>query len=176
MMDHSDIYTISYTFVSSDYIIFAGQNGKVCTYNVDSHELPFRFNPYKTAFLLWYMTPGNAYITTTWKLPNDVISLFTLYKESEDYNYDIAVAGGDTDIIADIDLDDRGAYPKGYDERRQYIVDFILNLPEGRYTADEIWDLYLESNHKYILYPWDIIPMASGDLLSGEEDISLTDY
>jgi hypothetical protein len=175
IMGHNTIYTIDYTFVETNYIIFAGENGKVCSYNFDAHELSFRFNPYKTAFLLWYTTPGNAYIDTTWELPDEVMSLFTIYKETDDNDYDIINAGGDQDVIADIDLDDRGAYPISYAERRQYIADFVLNLPEGHYSIEEAWDEYMKSKHKYILYPWDIVPIAGGDILSGEEDLVITD-
>jgi hypothetical protein len=172
-MEGNTIYTIQYTFIAMDYIIFAGENGKVCTFNVDTHELAFRFNPYKSAFLTWYTTPGNAYIDTGWKLPMEVMDLFTVYKEEHDLDYDVQVAGGDTDIVADIDMNDRGCYPKSYKARRQYIADFIQSL-EGRHTLDEVWEKYMASKHKYILYPWDVIPLACGDEIEDEEDINLT--
>jgi hypothetical protein len=174
VMDGHAIYTISYTFVDTNYIIFAGEGGKVGSYNVDVHELSFRFNPYKTAFLLWYTTPGSAYINTSWTLPENVMDLFSLYKETGDLNYDITLAAGDQDIIADIDMDERGKYPYTHAARRQYIVDFILSLDEGNYTADEVWEKYMNSYHKYILYPWDVIPLAGGDELEREEDIDIT--
>jgi hypothetical protein len=172
-MEGNAIYTIQYTFLAMNYIIFAGANGKVCTYNVDVHELAFRFNPYKSAFLSWYTTPGNAYIDTGWKLPSEVMELFSIYKETHELNYDIQLAGGDTDIVADIDMNDRGRYPKKYSERRQYIIDFIRSLT-GRHTIDEVWEKYLDSEHKYILYPKDIIPLACGDEIEEEEDVDIT--
>jgi hypothetical protein len=174
VMDYKAIYTIAYTFVDTNYIIFAGKDGKVGSYNVDVHELSFRFNPYKTAFLLWYTTPGSAYIDSSWRLPMHVMDLFTLYKETGDLNYDISLAGGDEDIIADIDMDDRGRYPYTHEERRQYIVDFILGLEEGEYTSDEVWEKYMESDTHKILYPWDVIPLASGNLIAREENINIT--
>jgi hypothetical protein len=174
LLENNTVYTIAYTFGYTNYIIFAGENGKVGTYNVDVHELPFRFDPYKTAFLLWYKTPGNAYIKTIWRIPHNVINLFNVYKDNEDTNYDIQIAGGDTDIIADIDMNDRGRYPKPYKERRKYMADFIMSLPEGRYSPSEVWERYMESKHKHILYHWDVIPLTSGDEVDSEEDIDLT--
>jgi hypothetical protein len=172
-MQYNAVNTIAYTFVDTSYIIFAGDNGKVASYNVDVHELAFRFNLYKSAFLTWYTTPGNAYIDTGWKLPEEVMNLFTIYKEEHDLNYDVHVAGGDTDIIADIDMNDRGRYPKSYKERRQYMAEFIKDLDDG-YTADEAWQKYMESKHKYILYPCDVIPLACGDEIVDEEDIDIS--
>jgi hypothetical protein len=174
-MRYKNIYTIVYTFASTDYIIFAGEDGKVCTFNIDTHELAFRYNPYKTAFLNWYTTPGNAYIITTWVLPQKVMNLFTIYKEDNDLNYDVQVAGGDLDLVADIDMRDQGRYPKLYSERRQYIIDFIQNLEPGRYTQDEVWARYMASKHKHILYPWDVLPLASGDPIEREEDTNITE-
>jgi hypothetical protein len=174
LLDGNDIYTIEYTFGSTNYIIFSGKNGKIGSYNVDVHELPFRFDPYKTAFLLWYKTPGNAYIKATWDIPHKVIDLFSVYKDNEDGDYDIKIAGGDTDIVADIDMNDRGRYPAPHAQRRRYIIDFIRSLPEGRYSPDEIWGKYMESKHKHILYPWDVIPLAGGDKIESEEDVDIT--
>jgi hypothetical protein len=173
MMDGNAVYALEYTFVGTHYIIFAGKNGKVCSYNVDAHELSFRFNPYKTAFLQWYITPGMAYVDSSWVLPQEVMELFTIYKESDDYDYDIELAGGDMDLTADIDMDDRGNYPHSLAERRKYIGDFILGLDEGNYTEDEVWDKYINSNHKYILYPWDVPSIASGDIIDDDVDIDL---
>jgi hypothetical protein len=174
-MQYRNIYTIVYTFGSTNYIIFAGKDGKVCTFNIDVHELAFRYNPYKTAFLNWYTTPGNAYIVTDWVLPKEVIKLFTIYKEDNDPNYDVQVAGGDLDLVADIDMNDRGRYPKPYAERRQYIIDFIQSLEPGRYTQDEVWQRYMASKHKHILYPWDVLPLASGDEIEREEGTNITE-
>jgi hypothetical protein len=172
-MGGNDIYTITYTFVDTNYMIFAGQNGKVASYNVDTHELAFRFNPYKTAFLLWYTTPGNAYINTAWDLPEEVISLFSIYKESNDYNYDIFLANGDLDLIADIDMNDNGRYPKSYQARSEYMAKFIHSLPDKDYSVSEVFSEYMNSHHKHILYPWDLILLASGDEIEGEEDIDI---
>jgi hypothetical protein len=174
LLEYNTIYTIEYTFGITNYIIFAGGKGRVGTYNVDVHEVPFRFDPYKTAFLLWYKTPGNAYIISNWTLPHNVINLFSMYKAADDTNYDIEIADGDIDIVADIDLDDRGHYPKPYAERTKYMADFINNLPEDRYTIDEIWDKYMDSKHKHILYPCDVIPLCGGDPVDIEDDIDLT--
>jgi hypothetical protein len=174
-MQYNAIYTIaSYTADGFNDIIFAGANGKVCSYHLNEYTAAFRYDPYKTQFLLWYTAPGNAYIKTTWELPEEAMRLFSIYKDSDDHNYDINLGAGDTDITVDITLNELDKYPRTHEERTLFMAQFIASLPEGRYTKEEIWEKYMASDSHKILYPWDVIPLASGNLIPGEEDIILT--
>ena len=174
-MEGNDINTVQATYNSTNYIIFAGENGKVCSYNINVNEVPYRYDPYKSVFLKWYTTEGNAIIQSSWNIPESISKKFDMYKEDKDSG-DICVKGGDSDIMTDIDMNDNETYPWNIDERKRFIANFIKGLPEGRYTMDEIIELYKNSEAVNMLYIEDIenLVLSSGDMLDIESDIDIT--
>lgn len=174
MMSGCDIRSIVYTFGETNYIVFSGEKGKVCMYNVDVHEVPYRYDPYKTAFLKWYTTPGNATVITEFNISNELAKKFSMYHDQDDDNYDVSVAAGDMDLISDIDMDDGGTYPRLLSSRARFLADFIQSLPDGRYTPDQVYALYNSCGAKNMLYDRDLIPLRGGDLLDQDDDIQIT--
>ena len=174
-MEGNDINTVQATYNSTNYIIFAGENGKVCSYNINVNEVPYRYDPYKSVFLKWYTTEGNAIIQSSWNIPENISKKFDMYKEDKDSG-DICIKGGDSDIMTDIDMNDNETYPWNIDERKRFIANFIKGLPEGRYTMDEIIELYKNSEAVNMLYIEDIenLVLSSGDMLDVESDIDIT--
>ena len=174
-MDGNDIYTMQKTTNSTNYIIFAGKNGKVSSYNVDVDEVPYRYDPYKTCFLKWYNSEGNAIIRSKWDIPENISSKFDMYKEGNESG-NICIRGGDDDVMTPIDMNDAEKYPWTVEARKRFIVNFIKSLPEGRYTPDEVEELYKNSPAANMLYIEDVekILFASGDDTDSDEDIDLT--
>ena len=78
--------------------------------------------------------------------------------------------------MTDIDMNDNETYPWNIDERKRFIANFIKGLPEGRYTMDEIIELYKNSEAVNMLYIEDIenLVLSSGDMLDVESDIDIT--
>lgn len=174
-MEDNSIYTIQATYNSTNYIIFAGENGKVCSYNINTNEVPYRYDPYKSVFLKWYTTEGNAIIQSLWNVPEDISRKFDMYKEDGETG-DICIRGGDTDIMVDIDMNDGELYPWKIKERKRFIANFIKSLPEGRYTINEVVELFKNSNAANMLYLEDIenLVMSSGDDIDLDSDIDIT--
>jgi hypothetical protein len=174
-MEGNSIRTMQITTNSTNYIIFAGENGKVASYNIDVDEVPYRYDPYKTVFLKWYNTPGNAIIQSVWDIPKKIADMFDMYKEGDE-NGNICIRGGDNDVMVDIDMNDGDTYPWDIPSRKRFVANFIKSLPEGRYTPDEIDELYRNSPAANMLYVEDVesIVFASGDETDADEDIDLT--
>ena len=173
MMDGNGIKSIVYTASDTNYIIFSGEGGKVCSYNVDVHEVPFRYDPYKTAFLKWYTTPGSAVISTVFDIGPDLCRKFSMYHNSDLSDYDIRIGSGDIDLIADIYMNDRGAYPNTIPRRLRFLAEMIQGMGDGRYTCDEIYQYYKENKYHNILYERDLVPLQS-HVLDVDYDIHLT--
>ena len=174
MMENASIRSIVYTSGDSNYIIFSGDNGKVCTYNVDVHEVSFRYDPYKTAFLKWYTTPGNAVISTIFDIDEDLASKFSMYHDSDSDNYDIPIGPGDTDLISDIFMNDRGTYPNTIPRRLRFLAEMIQGMGDGRYTLDQAYEYYVRNKFCNILYERDLVPLKGGSVLDVDYDIILT--
>jgi hypothetical protein len=173
MMDQNGIKSIIYTSSDTDYIIFSGENGKVCSYNVDVHEVPFRYDPYKTAFLKWYTTPGNAVISTIFEIDENLARKFSMYHNSDSNNYDIAIGPGDMDLISDIYMNDLGMYPDTVDRRLRFMAEMIQNMGDGRYTLEQAYEYYITNKYCNILYERDLVPLK-GSFLDVDYDIILT--
>ena len=174
-MEGNSIRTMQITTNSTNYIIFAGENGKVASYNIDVDEVPYRYDPYKTVFLKWYNTPGNAIIQSVWDIPKKISDMFDMYKEGDE-NGNICIRGGDNDVMVDIDMNDGDTYPWDIPSRKRFVANFIKSLPEGRYTPDELEELYKNSPAANMLYVEDVESMvfASGDDTDADEDMDLT--
>lgn len=173
MMDHNGIKSIVYTSSDTDYIIFSGEKGKVCSYNVDVHEVPFRYDPYKTAFLKWYTTPGNAVISTIFEIDENLARKFSMYHNSDSEDYDIAIGPGDMDLISDIYMNDLGTYPDTIDRRLRFIAEMIQSMGDGRYTLEQAYEYYITNKYCNILYERDLVPLK-GSYLDVDYDIILT--
>lgn len=174
-MENNTIFTMQKTTNSTNYIIFAGENGKVSSYNVDVDEVPYRYDPYKTCFLKWYNTEGNAIIRSRLDIPDNISSKFDMYKEGNE-NGNICIRGGDNDVMTPINMNDEETYPWTVKARKRFLANFIRSLPEGRYTPDEIEELYKKSPAANMCYIEDLerILFAGGDETDSDEDISLT--
>ena len=170
-----NIYTSVITSGDTSYIIFAGEDGKVCSYNIDEHEVPFRYDTFKSVFLKWYTTEGNARIQSKWDIPRRIERMFDMYKESNTGTGDICIRGGDDDLMMDIFMNDFGKYPWTLEARRRFIAQFIHDLPEGRYTLDEVLALYRESRASNMLYEEDLTILKSGDLHDLDETLLVTE-
>lgn len=173
MMDHNGIRSIIYTISDTDYIIFSGEKGKICSYNVDVHEVPFRYDPYKTAFLKWYTTPGNAVISTIFDIDENLSRKFSMYHDSDSDDYDIVIGPGDMDLISDIYMNDLGTYPDTIDRRLRFIAEMIQEMGSGRYTLEQAYEYYINNKYCNILYERDLIPLK-GSFLDVDYDIILT--
>lgn len=177
-MQGCNIYTMQLTTGNTNYIIFAGEKGKVCSYNIDVSEVPYRYDPYKSSFLEWYTTPGNAVIQTKWEIPEKVLRMFDMMLESntDDDSGSICIRGGDNDLMLDIDMNDHDDYPWTLARRRKFMADFIKSLPEGLYSIDQIYELYKESaTASHMLYEEDLPVLRPGDEIAGDEDINITE-
>lgn len=174
MMDDCDVRSILYTIGENNFFIFSGEKGKVCTYNVDVHEVPYRYDPYKTAFLKWYTTPGNAVISTIVDISEELATKFSMYHDSENSNYDISVAPGDLDLIADIYMNDLGTYPYLIASRVRFLAEMIQEMGDGRYTFEEAYKYYVDHKYNHMLYDRDIVPLKGCALLDVDYDIKLT--
>ena len=171
LMKYNDVYTIQQY---KNFIVFAGKNGRLISYRMDFHQPPKRFDAYKTMFLKWYTTPGTNVVHTRHDISDEEAFQFTIYKDTNDPNWDISIRPGDIDIIDDISMNDLGRYPKEFTKRRKFIADFIAKLPPGSYSADEIWKKYLAAPESRMLYPEDVMTLRSGDPIDSDTDIRLT--
>ena len=177
-MEGNDIYTMQITSGNTNYIIFAGQNGKVMSYNIDTTQVPYRYAPYKSSFLEWYTTPGNAVIQTKWEIPEEIAKKFDMLLESNSEDESsICIKAGDNDLMVDIDMNDHDDYPWTLAKRRKFIADFIKSLPEGSYTIEEIYELYKKSDTaSHMLYEEDLPVLKGGDEIASDDgnDINIT--
>lgn len=177
-MENNDVYTMQITSGNTNYIIFAGQNGKVMSYNIDITQVPYRYAPYKSAFLEWYTTPGNAIIQTKWEIPKNIEKRFDMLLESNvEDGTSICIKAGDNDLMTDIDMNDHDDYPWTLARRRKFIADFIKDLPEGLYSVDQIYELYKQSNTaSHMLYEEDLPVLKGGDEIASDDgnDINIT--
>lgn len=176
-MENNDIYTMQLATGNVNYVIFAGANGKVSSLNINTSKVPYRYDPFKSSFLEWYTTPGNAVIQTDWDIPRDIAKRFDMLLESntEDAG-SICIRGGDNDLMVDIDMNDNESYPWTLEERRKFIADFIEEcLPDGRYTLDEIYEAFMQSKYRFMLYEEDLPVLRGGDEIAGDDDIDITD-
>ena len=156
------------------YIIACGVGGRVASYNIDVHEVPFRFDPYKTSFLLWYITPGNAEVKIPYNIPEEILQQFKIYKDLEiSQIYDIIVKSSDMDLMQSITMNEGDAYPYQYPRRTQFIAEFIQALEGLRLTPQMVYDIYKNSPSKNKLYLEDLRPLVSGDEIDGVDDIIL---
>ena len=168
------INTMVLTTGETNYIIFAGDNGKVCSYNIDVEDVPYRYDPYKSMFLEWYTTAGNAEIKGRWDIPIEISRKFDMVRESNVGTGDIILRSGDNDMMVPIDMTDHEAYPWSVKSRNRFIANFIKGLPGGPYTLDQIYSMYKNSQAKYMLYEKDLIMLAAGNDLDSENDIDIT--
>lgn len=175
-MEGNDIYTMQIITGNVNYIIFAGKNGKVSSHNISLTDVPYRYDPFKSAFLEWYTTPGNARIATKWEVPEEVAKKFDMLLESntDDASGSICIRAGDNDLMVDISMNDHDDYPWTLPRRRKVLADFIKQLPDGLYSIDKIYELYKQSNIKHSLYDEDLICLKAGDDIDSDEDISIT--
>ena len=175
-MEGNDIYTIQLITGNVNYIIFAGKNGKVSSHNISLSNVPYRYNPFKSAFLEWYTTPGNARIATKWEIPEEISKKFDMLLESntDDGSGSICIRDGDDDLMVEIEMNDNNNYPWELSKRRKVLADFIHSLPDGLYSIDQIFELYKQSNIKHSLYEEDLICLKDGDDIDSDEDINIT--
>ena len=73
-------------------------------------------------------------------------------------------------------MNDGELYPWKIKERKRFIANFIKSLPEGRYTINEVVELFKNSNAANMLYLEDIenLVMSSGDDIDLDSDIDIT--
>lgn len=175
-MEGNDIYTMQLITGNVNYIIFAGKNGKVSSHNISLSNVPYRYNPFKSAFLEWYTTPGNARIATKWEIPEEISKKFDMLLESntDDGSGSICIRDGDDDLMVEIEMNDNNDYPWELSRRRKVLADFIHSLPDGLYSIDQIFELYKQSNIKHSLYEEDLICLKDGDDIDSDEDINIT--
>lgn len=177
-MEGNDIYTMQITTGNTNYMIFAGENGKVMSYNIDITQVPYRYAPYKSAFLEWYTTPGNAKIQTEWEIPKNILKRFDMLLESNTEDEEsICIKAGDNDLMVDIDMNDHNDYPWTLSRKRKFIADFIKSLPEGLYNIEEIYEQYKKSETaSHMLYEEDLPVLKGGDEIASEDgnDINIT--
>ncbi len=174
IMQHNTINTMQLSSGKTHYIIFAGDNGIVCSYNIKVHEQPYRYDPWKSRFLVWYTTPGNAEIIATWDIPPHIARMFDMLRESNVGSEDIILRHGDDDLMVDVSMMDEDAYPWTEERINRFMAHFIQDLPEGDYSIDQIYDFYMKSKARYMLYERDLPLLACGNPVDTEEDLLIT--
>ena len=176
-MEGCDINTMELITGNYNYVIFAGQDGKVSSYAINISQVPYRYEPFKSSFLEWYTTPGNAVIQTDWDIPEEIAKMFDMLLESntEDAG-SICITAGANDLMVDIDMNDNDTYAWTLEERRKFIADFIKEeMPDGIYSIDEIYEAFMKSKYRFMLYEEDLPYLRGGDEISGEDSIDITD-
>jgi hypothetical protein len=175
-MEGCEIYTMQLVSKNGvNYIIFAGEAGKVSSFNINIAKSPYRYKPFKSSFLEWYTTPGNAVIETEYTIPEEIAKKFDMLIEANtEDGGSICIRGGDDDLMVDVDMNDNGSYPWNLKDRRKFIAQFIEELPDGSYTLDEIYEAFMSSKYCHMLYEQDLPCLRGGDDLDGD-DIDITD-
>ena len=176
-MEGCEINTMELVTGNYNYVIFAGQNGKVSSYVINVSKSPYRYEPFKSSFLEWYTTPGNAVIQTDWDIPEEITKMFDMLLESntEDAG-NICIMAGSNDLMVDINMNDDDTYPWTLEERRKFIAQFIKEeMPDGIYSIDEIYEAFMKSKYHFMLYEEDLPYLRGGDEIDGEDSIDITE-
>lgn len=176
-MEGCEIYTMELITGNMNCVIFAGENGKVSSFNINISKVPYRYEPFKSSFLEWYTTPGNAIIQTKWDIPENIARMFDmLLEENVEGAGSICIRAGDNDLMVDIDMNDGDTYPWTLEQRRKFIADFIKEcLPDGDYTIDEVYEAFMNSKYCHMLYEEDLPILRGGDEIDDEESIDITE-
>jgi len=176
-MEGNDINTMELVTGNYNYVIFAGKNGKVSSYAINISQSPYRYEPFKSSFLEWYTTPGNAVIQTDWDIPEDIAKKFDMLLESNtEDGGSICITAGIDDLMVDVNMNDNDTYAWTLEERRKFIADFIKEeMPDGIYSIDEINAAFMKSKYHFMLYEEDLPYLRGGDEIEGEDSIDITE-